>query len=378
MKAQKTYPVEEIIRNFQIRGGRFLCQPYGSGHINDTFLVRNIGGGTDYLLQRINHQVFTNVEVLMDNIWRVTHHIQQKLALPENESSNFETVSIIPATQGKLYFQDANGLFWRMLTFVPHSTSYDVVRSEAQAFQAGKAFGKFQALLYDLPGEELKETIPDFHNMESRFEKFFQALEADLAGRRSSVEKEINFVLERQQEMLDMYQHIKKGDLPLRITHNDTKFNNVLLDQETQQAVCVIDLDTVMPGVVHFDFGDAVRTIANTAAEDEKDIKKIKVNLQFYEAFAKGYLQEAGFFLTKVEIEYLAFSSHYMTFIMGLRFLTDYLFGDVYYKIHHPEHNIQRVRAQFELLNCMEKLHPTMKAIIYQLVNTNQSDYQEV
>lgn len=373
MKDQHTYSVEEIIKKFEIRGEGFLCQPYGSGHINDTFLVSNLSASPDYLLQRINHQVFTNVETLMNNIWRVTQHIKQKLALPDNKNSNFETITIIPAIQGKLYYQDEEGLFWRMQTFVSQSISYDVVRSEAQAFQAGKAFGKFQALLYDLPGEELKETIPDFHNMESRLEKFSHALEADLAGRRSSVEKEINFVLERQQEMLDMYKHIKNGDLPLRITHNDTKFNNVLLDKETQQAVCVIDLDTVMPGVVHFDFGDAVRTIANTAAEDEKDVEKIKVNLQFYEAFAKGYLQEAGFFLTDAEIDYLAFSCQYMTFIMGLRFLTDYLSGDIYYKIHHPEHNLQRVRAQFTLLTCMEKQYLTMHAIINQLsINPGQ------
>lgn len=368
MKSQNTYAVTEIIRNFEIEGQRFSCMPYGSGHINDTFLIRNLDASPDYLLQRINHQVFKDVEALMTNIWQVTNHINQKLALPENKDTGFQTITIIPDIHGQLYYQDAEGYFWRMQTFIPHSISYDVVSSDAQSFQAGKAFGKFQALLYDLPGETLKETIPDFHNMESRLAKFTQALEADSTGRRSSVEKEIHFIWERQQEMLAMYQHISNGDFPLRITHNDTKFNNVLLDKNTQQAVCVIDLDTVMPGVVHFDFGDAVRTIANTAAEDEKDTEKIRVNLQFYEAFARGYLQETSFFLSSVEIEHLWFSAHYMTFIMGLRFLTDYLSGDVYYKIQHPEHNLQRVRAQFKLLSSLEEQHTTIQAMISRVI----------
>lgn len=368
MKDKQTYPVEEIIKKFEIKGDEFVCQPYGSGHINDTFLVRSPSPATpDFLLQRINHQVFTNVEALMSNMWQVTNHIKQKIRLPENKNDVFDTVTLIPARDGKLYYKDKEGSYWRVQTFVPNSISYDVVSSGEQAFQAGKAFGKFQASLYDLPGEKLYETIPDFHNMESRLEKFFKAIEVDSADRKPLVEHEIKFVLERQQEMLDMYGHVKNGDFPLRITHNDTKFNNVLLDKESQEAVCVIDLDTVMPGVVLFDFGDAVRSIVNTAAEDEKHLEKIAVNLDFYETFARGYLEEAAPFLTDMEINYLAFSGRYMTFIMGLRFLTDYLVGDVYYKVQSKEHNLQRARAQFQLVSCMEKAFPAMESIISRL-----------
>lgn len=367
MKTQHTYPVEEIIRKFSIEGEEFVCQPYGSGHINDTFLVRSLSSSPDYLLQRINHQVFQNVEALMENMWLVTRHIREKLSSVKDRS-RFDTIELVTTKDGRRFYQDPEGLFWRVMTFVPRSVSFDVVQSEEQAFQAGKGFGKFQALLSDLPGEKLHETIPDFHNMENRYEKFFQALDIDAKGRKSAVGKEISFVLDRQQEMEAMYRHVKNGNFPLRITHNDTKFNNVLLDQDTHEAVCVIDLDTVMPGVVPYDFGDAVRTITNTSAEDEKQLEKIKLNLEYYEAFARGYLEETGSFLTEIEMDYLAFSGRYMTFIMGLRFLTDYLAGDVYYKIQCKEHNLQRARAQFELVSCMEKHYAAMTEVITRLI----------
>lgn len=368
MKDQRTYPVEDIIRKFKIEGEAFACKPYGSGHINDTFILRNsMPSSPDYLLQRINHHVFKDVDTLMHNMWKVTTHLQEKLNAAKNSKVAFKTITLIPTHAGTLYYQDQEGYFWRMQTFIPNCISYDVVTSADQAFQSGKAFGKFQALLNDLPGKSLQETIPDFHNMESRFEKFQQAYEDDPLERKAAVESEIAFALERKYEMLELYKHVKNGSIPLRITHNDTKFNNVLLDEKTYQPLCVIDLDTVMPGAVLYDFGDAVRTIANTAAEDERELEKIQMNMEFYEAFAHGYLEETLLFLTEKEIELLPFSARYMTFIMGLRFLTDYLAGDVYYKTQSKAHNLQRARAQFKLLSCMERSYHDMVKVIKQL-----------
>ncbi len=367
MKHTESPPIQDIAKQFAIPEKQFSCHPYGSGHINDTYLIQSLGEvETRYLLQRINHHVFKDVPALMQNMGKVTSHLQEKLQTADKFSRHFTTITLLPTHSGKLYFQDQAGQYWRMQHFVPHSISYDVVTTAAQAYQAGKAFGTFQALLKDLPADGLQQTIPDFHNMESRLRQFQQACDADPAGRKGQIAEEIAFVEKRKPAMSALYQQVKEGAIPLRITHNDTKFNNVLLEETTHEALCVIDLDTVMPGVVLYDFGDAVRSIVNTGAEDESRQEKIQVNLSFYEAFAEGYLTETLSFLTAKEIERLAFSAQYMTFIMGLRFLTDHLAGDVYYKIRHQGHNLQRARAQFTLLTRMEDLYEPMKAIIHQ------------
>ncbi|MDF9796943.1 Ser/Thr protein kinase RdoA (MazF antagonist) [Catalinimonas alkaloidigena] len=363
------FQVDEIISKFKVGDDDFDYKPFGSGHINDTFLVfDNQHGEADeatqrkYLLQRINHEVFRDVDGLMRNMNLVTTRLQSELG--KSEEMDFTTVRIIPAHDDKLYYLDSWGNYWRMQTFIPNSTTYDRVTSEKQAFEAGYAFGKFQLLLENIDVNSLKETIPDFHNMEYRFKNFEAALQKDAVSRKASVEKEILFALARQEEMENLYEQVKNVKVPIRITHNDTKFNNVLLDKHTHKAICVIDLDTVMPGVIWYDFGDSIRTIVNTADEDEVDLAKIEVDINFFEAFTQGYLQETALLLTELEVNQLAFSSRYMTFIMGLRFLTDYLSGDVYYKTKHEHQNLQRARAQFKLVSQMERKSNEMEEIV--------------
>ena len=339
-------------------------EPYGAGHINDTFLVRT-NGSEVYLLQRINHQVYADIAGMMDNIYRVTEHLRHKLKTLSDEA--LTTLQIIPTHNGALFHQDATGSYWRMMTFIHHGVSYEVAPSPALAQEAGRAFGQFQALLSDLPGPPLHEVIPQFHHMDYRLHQFEQALTADPVHRVAHVSDEIEFVRQRAKKMLAWYQPIATGQLPRRVTHNDTKLNNVLLDPTTHRARCVVDLDTVMPGFVLYDFGDAIRTTANTAAEDEPNLDRVQFSLPYYEAFTRGYLSQALSFLTDAERTHLPFSAHYMTFIMGLRMLTDYLSGDVYYKIHHPEHNRQRARAQFQLVLRMEEQYEEMVRVVEQL-----------
>ena len=358
--------IADIIRQFSlVEGSSYTYKAYGSGHINDTFLVR-ANQDEAYLLQRINHQVYPDVAGMMDNIRRVTEHLRQKLE--ERHESTLTTLQIIPTQGGALFYQDDDGNFWRMLTYIDNSVAYDVATSPDLAREAGRAFGQFQALLRDLPGPPLHEVIPDFHHMGKRLQQFKQALTTDTAQRVASVPGEIKFVHERAEKMQALYQLVDDGTLPLRVTHNDTKLNNVLLDPVNHRARCVVDLDTVMPGSVLYDFGDAIRTTANTAAEDEVDLDKVQFSLSYYEAFTQGYYSETRTFLTDAEIENLPLSAQYMTFIMGLRMLTDYLAGDVYYKIHHPEHNLQRARAQFQLVKRMEEKHEEMIRSVQKLV----------
>ena len=353
--------IDQTIRQFQLVGTSFTYEAFGSGHINDTYLIRD-SHEYPYLLQRINHQVYTDVQGTMNNISRVTKHLQQKLA--QVNAPSLTTLQVIPTHQGDLFYQDASGNYWRILTFISDTVAYNVATSPVQAREAGRAFGLFQALLRDLPGEPLIETIPRFHHMNSRLAKFAEARDANVVQRADEVSEEISFVQQRADEMVQLHHLVETGQIPRRVTHNDTKLNNVLLDPHTHQARCVVDLDTVMPGSVLFDFGDAIRTTANTAAEDETNLNGVQLHLSYYEAFSQGYLSEARAFLTKEEIEYLPFSACYMTFIMGLRFLTDYIAGDIYYKIHHPDHNLRRARNQFQLVRRMEANYDEMVRII--------------
>ncbi len=361
--------IEKIISQFCVGEGKFFYKPFGSGHINDTYAVRTKARAQDaYLLQRINHQVFQDVEGLMHNMHLVTEHLKEKLSLHNDQ--HFKTVTIIPTRQGALYYQGENS-YWRMLTFISNSLAYDVVTADWQAFEAGVAFGKFQQLLQDMPVDSLKETIPDFHNIAYRFDNFDKALTRDVAKRKATALQQIQFARDRKPAMLAMYARVNNHEVPVRITHNDTKVNNVLLDRHTQKALCVIDLDTVMPGAVWYDFGDAVRTIVNTAAEDEKALDKIAINMAYYKAFTCGFLQQTAHMLTYAEIEGLAFSAQYMTFIMGLRFLTDYIAGDIYYKTKHPHHNLQRASAQFTLLAKIEDHAKEMQQVVQQVYHQN-------
>ena len=359
--------LEEICSHFKLAGNFAKAYPYGSGHINDTFRVDTVEDDAfDYILQRVNHLVFKNVPGLMSNIDRVTRHIRSKLEKLEGTDPDREVLTLIPTLQGRSYHQDGEGNFWRMYIFIRDNRSYDIVTSPDQAYEGGRMFGRFQAMLSDLPGEPLVDTIPNFHNIEWRMDLFEDTVRRDPAGRAGLAGAEIEFVRERAVEMGTILRLGREGKIPQRITHNDTKFNNVLLDQQ-DKGLCVIDLDTVMPGYVHYDFGDSIRTTTNTGAEDEADLERVEMDIQLFEAYARGFLNETRGTLTQVEIDHLAFAGKLFPFIIGLRFLTDYIDGDHYFKIKHEHHNLQRTRAQFKLLTSMEGQFAEMEGIIDRL-----------
>jgi Ser/Thr protein kinase RdoA (MazF antagonist) len=367
---QTTTNLTQIISRFAIKGRAGAVAPHGSGHIHDTYRVKNAESDQpDYLLQRINHHVFKQVPGLMANIQFVTAHLRQKLAAIPGAQPEKEVLTLIPTHDQKTYFQDDAGNYWRMYYFLDNTNSYDQVENPEQAYEGGKAFGKFQALLSDLPVNQLHETIPDFHNVVNRLRLFRASLAADKVNRVSLVPDEIKFVLDRAETMSTIYHWGEKKELPLRITHNDTKFNNVLLNK-ADKAQCVIDLDTVMPGYVAYDFGDSIRTIINAAPEDEPDLEKIKLNIPLFEGFTRGFLSETINALTTNEIRSLVPGVLLLPYIMGLRFLTDYLDGDNYYKIHFPEHNLQRARAQFRLVEKLEAEQETLAHIIKQVTQS--------
>ncbi len=356
-----------VAEKFKMEGTVRSVRPFGSGHINDTFKVETAEKTIpDYLLQRKNHYVFKDVPGMMENIRRVTEHIRKKLEKVEGANPDREVMTLIPTRGGEWYTVDDKGNFWSMFLFIPDSISYDVVHDDRMAYEGGKAFGRFQRLLADLPGPPLNVTIVDFHNMAWRFENFHKALKADVRGRAVSVQKEIDFTLAREEEMVSYYRNLC-DHLPERITHNDTKFNNILFDKNGK-ALCIIDLDTVMPGYVAYDFGDSIRTAANTGAEDDPDLDKVTFNRAVYKNFSEGFISEIREALMPEEIESLPFGARYMTFIMGIRFLTDYLEGDIYYKISDPEQNLRRVRTQHKLVLAMENHFDEMQRIVREAV----------
>ncbi|HVW13837.1 MAG TPA: aminoglycoside phosphotransferase family protein [Mucilaginibacter sp.] len=356
--------VLSLVFQFQIDARIASVKPFGSGHINDTFRIVNTDSdGKDYLLQRINHHVFKDVPLLMNNLVVVTQHLRKKLAhLPEEKLE--EAILTLVETKGnKPCFKDADGNYWRMFLFLKDTKSYDLVTTEQQAFEGGKAFGSFQALLSDLDSSLVKDTIPNFHNIEFRLANLQNAIDADSAGRLKTVMPEVEFIRQRADAMSEILRLGRAGILPQRIVHNDTKFNNVLLDS-SDHAQCVIDLDTVMPGYVAYDFGDSIRTIINTAAEDEADTNLIQLNIPLFEAYTKGYLQETRSFLTDAELHSLIKGALLLPYIQAVRFLTDYLEGDHYFKIHFPDHNLQRARAQLALVTQLEIYKAKLDEII--------------
>ncbi|WP_207765275.1 phosphotransferase enzyme family protein [Solitalea longa] len=359
--------VETIIDRFNIEGKIIEIKAFGSGHINDTYLLKNENDSyPDYLLQRINHSIFTNVPGLMKNIQLVTDHLKSKLS---EAAAATEVLTIVPLHRGELFYKDEEGNYWRIFHFIKDTNSYDLVEKEVQANEGGKAFGRFQAMLADLDASLLIEPIPNFLNIEMRLNRFYQALENDSAARKHIVTEEIEYINARTEQMKTILKLGREGKLPLRITHNDTKFNNVLLNKN-DEVQCVIDLDTVMPGFVAYDFGDAIRTIINSASEDEKELDKIKLNIPLFEAYTIGYLREACHFLTDIEVESLMHGVLLFPYMQAVRFLTDYLEDDVYYKISFKEHNLQRTKAQIKLLKEIEA-HATQLSSI---VNTVYSE----
>ena len=364
----KRMELKYIIEQFQTEGTIIDFSPYGTGHINDTYkVVTGEKSSSNYLLQRINHNVFKDVPGLMENIQRVTTHIRKKLSEIPGSNPDRETLSLIETVDGKTFYLDDTGNYYRMYLFIEDHNTYDIVKTAHQAYEAGRMFGKFQNFLSDLPGKPLNETIRDFHNIEFRLNELFSALAADKEKRSANVSNEIKFVENRMDEMKILLDLSRKGEIPTRVTHNDTKFNNVLLDKN-DNGLCVIDLDTVMPGIIHYDFGDSIRTATNTGAEDEVNLEKVKMDIDLFEGYTRGYLKEMVS-LTNRELEYLPLAAKLLPYIIGIRFLTDYLKGDHYFKIKHREHNLQRAKTQFKLLNSMEKQYEKMIDIVSSISN---------
>jgi hypothetical protein len=359
----KEYDVSGVVRRFQIEGEFAGAANHGSGHINDSYRVtfHQAGNATRYLLQRINHNIFKNPPALMENIQRVTSHLAAKVS--DDRHRNRRVLSLIPAQDGKAWYVDADGSYWRTYEFIENAHTFDTVQSADQAFQAAKAFGEFQKLLVDLPAPRLHETIKDFHHTRRRFAALEHAIASDVAGRATLAKSEIEFAFANQSiagVLLD-------ANLPERVTHNDTKFNNVMLDDATGEGVCVVDLDTVMPGLALHDFGDMVRTATSPAKEDEQDLTKVTMQFSMFEALVRGYLASAGDFLTKGERQHLVSSGKLMTFEQGVRFLTDYLQGDAYYKVIHDQQNLDRCRTQFKLFESIEQQEDRMDQLVHSI-----------
>lgn len=356
-----------VVNHFKIDGTYLEGHTYGSGHIHDTYLIHTAEEVVqDYLLQKINHHVFRNVQHLMSNIEKVTKHIQKKINQRPGLKTTMKCLTFIPAKDGKYYHKDAQGNYWRMMVYLPDSRSYDIVNSPERAYIGGKEFGRFLALLTDLSPEFLYETIPDFHYIEKHLVRFYGTIKRDPSSRIKDIPQELELIRTRADEMKCISRLGREGKIPLRVTHNDTKFNNILFGRN-DRPLCVIDLDTVMPGYIHYDFGDAIRTATNTGAEDEKELGKVRMDIGLFEALSRGFLKETKTFLTETEIEYLAFGAKLLTFMIGLRFLTDFLDGDKYFKVKYEYHNLQRARAQFKLLNSMDDQYSEMQAIIKKL-----------
>lgn len=357
--------LKSISERFLVPGEWLKATPYGTGHINDTYLTQWKTGkdtvGT--ILQRINHLVFKNPPQLMENIIRVTAHLKQKQgALPAGQ----QTLIIIRTRNDQPYHQDAAGNYWRMYVFIKDAQTVDVCTRPEQAYAAARAFGLFQATLADLPGARLHETIPHFHHTPRRFAALEEAIRHDPCRRAGAAKQEIEFCLARATMASVITDLLAAGRLPERIAHNDTKINNVMLDNRTGEGICVIDLDTVMTGCALYDFGDMVRTMPRTTAEDERDLERVTMDMAMFAALTRGYLQETAALLTPLEIEYLPFAGRLVTFTIGLRFLTDYLLGDVYFKTHRPHQNLDRARVQFKMVANMEQQAEAMTALVQQ------------
>jgi Phosphotransferase enzyme family len=350
---------------FQMRADFVEALPFGSGHINDTYCAwyDQAGIRIRYIHQRINHHVFKNPIQVMENVARVTKHALENLLAAGHPEAHRRTLTCIPALDGKPYAVDSDGNIWRTYPFIERARGYDEIKSNEQAYQAAKAFGEFQKLTADLTGDRLHETIADFHHTPKRLEALEVAITHDFAGRAATVQTEIAFARARAADCSRITHLIASGKIPERVTHNDTKLNNVLLDEVTAEGICVIDLDTTMPGSALYDFGDMVRTATPTTREDETALNEIGIRLDRFEALVSGYLSSATF-LNQSERSNLAFSGKLLTLECGIRFLTDYLNGDLYFKIKRPGHNLDRCRNQFAFVTVLEDHMQAMEEIV--------------
>lgn len=354
-----------ICSKFALYGDFLVAVPFGGGHVNDTFQLTFDQGGVrlHYVLQRINRNVFRKPEQVMENMDRVTRHLLAKIHAEKVETRK-RTIRLLRTFANQPCVTDERGDVWRAYIFVENARAYDVLETPEQAFKVAQAFGEFQCNLVDLPGPRLHETIPDFHNTPKRLEALRQAIRRDPVGRERRVRREIDFVMKRADETERLLRLQAEGAIPERITHNDTKVNNILIDDLTGDGICVIDLDTVMPGLSLYDFGDMVRAGTSPAEEDEVDLAKVGMRFEMYEALYRGFLSSAGSFLTEAERENLPFSGKLITFEIAIRFLTDYLEGDVYFKVKRPEHNLERCRNQLRMVESIEKQSKRMKDLL--------------
>lgn len=369
IRAQKS----EAIAHFQYEGRLVKDIPFGNGHINDTYLltfeVKKMGR-MKVILQRMNKEVFSNPIHLMENITGVTIYLRDQI-IREGGDPDRETLNVIPALDGKPYYHDSFGDYWRSYVYVTDATSYDLVERPEQFYESGVAFGHFQKMLADYPAETLYEVIKGFHDTKARLETFKKAVQDDVMGRAVSVKEEIQFVLDREELAAYLGECQERGEIPLRVTHNDAKLNNIMIDNKTGKGVCVIDLDTVMPGLAVNDFGDSVRFGASTAAEDEVDLEKVSCSMELFEAYTKGFIEGCEGRLTAREIELLPMGAKVMTYECGMRFLTDYLQGDVYFKVRREGHNLDRCRTQFKLVKDMEDKWEQMQEIVSKYYHLN-------
>lgn len=357
---------QEAIEQFELDGQVTDVREYGNGHINDTFLLllqREDGTEGKVILQRMNHDIFKKPVELMENIMNVTSYLRERI-VEEGGDPDRETLNIYWTRDKKPYYQDSLGNYWRAYHFIEDATSYDTVEKPEDFYESAVAFGHFQKLLAEYPAAELHETIEGFHDTRARFARFKEVVAEDKCGRAKEVEEEIRFVLEHEETAEILGRMQAEGKLPLRVTHNDTKLNNIMLDNATGKAICVIDLDTVMPGLAVNDFGDSIRFGASTGAEDETDLSKISCDLSLFELYTKGFIEGCAGRLTRTEMEMLPMGAKVMTFECGMRFLTDYLEGDVYFKIHREKHNLDRCRTQFKLVKDMEEKWEQMNQIV--------------
>lgn len=367
--------IHNLVKKFRLEGTYKGFKAIPTGNINDTFLVETSEDDKpDYILQRINHNIFVHVPELQDNIVRVTSHIRTKLEQKHTRDINRKVVTLIPTIDNQWFTRDEAGNYWRLMIFIQGSHSYDQLSSPVLAYKAGIAFGEFSALLADIPGEPLFETIKDFHNMEWRLQQFRDAVKENRADRLKTVTQDVEEVEKRADEMCLVQRLGHEGKLPRRITHCDTKINNILFD-ENDDILCVIDLDTVMTGYVSSDFGDAIRTGANSGEEDDMDLSKVSLDIKLYKGFAEGFVTGGATFLTPDEINILPFSAKLFAYMQAVRFLADYINGDTYYKIKYPLHNLQRTKAQLKLLFSMEEQYEEMKKIVQDVAAIKCKDY---
>jgi len=372
LPVEKQDAIRKIGDQFAIEGEFTLGEEISSGHINSTYLVsyeRDVGERRRYILQRINPTVFLDPLAVMRNVECVTHHINWKVLRVARDSSG-QTLSLYPDKTGRFFVRGPNGGIWRCYNFFEGCRTYDVVENTRQAYEAGHAFGAFQDLVSDLPPEEIVETIPDFHHTLKRYDVLQEAVSADRAGRRVKVAAELEYIEANRSIMGRLLEMKDNGELPVRITHNDTKINNVLFDGQTDEAICVIDLDTVMPGLSLYDFGDLVRTTTNSSGEDLSDVNKVEMRMGFFEPLVEGYMKAAGDVLNDAEVSMLAFSGRLISLELGMRFLTDHLNGDEYFRVTREGQNLDRARTQLKLASCIAEKEGEMNAFVQKVARS--------